>query len=168
MTELTADYLREVLDYDPETGVCRWKKCFFSNRVGQRAGSVIDRPTGRHRTMRFFGRQYYEHRLIWLYVHGRWPTGEIDHINGDGTDNRLVNLREATKSQNMANAGHWGHNTTGFKGVTRSRGKWQARIGKAGRVFLGRFDSPQAAQAAYMAKARDLFGEFVREGKKEI
>jgi hypothetical protein len=92
-----------------------------------------------------------------------WPL--VDHVNGDGLDNRRANLRPATVSQNGANVGLRAHNTSGFKGVTwhAQRGRWQARIGCGGdRKHLGLYDSPEDAARAYDCAALAAFGEFAR------
>lgn len=94
------------------------------------------------------------------------PEGiEVDHINGDGLDNRRANLRLATRAQNQWNSGRRSDNTSGFKGVgwVRSRQRWQAKIKVRGlRIFLGYHASPEAAAQAYDAAARQHFGEFAR------
>src|SRR5262245_33505102 len=111
---LTAERLREVLDYDPSTGV------FKSNggRCGSRVGATLVgtvRPDG-YREIRIDWQRYLAHRLAWLHVHGSWPAGDIDHVNGNPSDNRIVNLRLATRTQNNANSRRR-PNTSGFKGV---------------------------------------------------
>jgi hypothetical protein len=88
-----------------------------------------------------------------------WPR-EIDHINGDGCDNRLANLREVSHSENLANANKCIKNTTGFKGVSPKRGKFLACIRMHGRqYFLGYHDTREAAHAAYVEKAKELYGQ---------
>jgi hypothetical protein len=96
---------------------------------------------------------------------GRWAKPTIDHRDGDCTNNRWNNLRRATRSQNNANRSRPRHNTSGYKGASRCRrsGKWLAHIGINGKIiFLGRFETPQEAHAAYLKAARKLFGEFAR------
>jgi hypothetical protein len=109
------------------------------------------------------GHTYHEHRLAWFYMKGVWPKGDIDHIKGDKSDNRITNLREATTSQNKANERIRVNNTSGYKGVTwhRKRRKWEAHIGVNGKgLTLGYFDSPERAFIAYMKAAWDHFGDF--------
>ena len=103
--------------------------------------------------------------MAWLYVHGKFPSDQIDHINLDKLDNRIVNLREATAAQNFANREAYTNNTSGFKGVRKKGRKWEARIGFNGKVLtIGSSDSPEQAHAAYVAKAKELFGEFHNPG----
>jgi hypothetical protein len=95
-------------------------------------------------------------------MYGDWPLGEVDHANMVRDDNRIINLRDATMSQNKANTRLWAHNTSGFKGVYRQ--KWVAYINADGkRIHIGCFDCPRAANAARVEKARSLFGEFARD-----
>jgi HNH endonuclease/AP2 domain len=101
-------------------------------------------------------------------VEGRWPKGEIDHVNGNKDDNRWENLREATRSQNIANARTPGCNTSGYKGVYFDRSKprvkpWRASITVDGRtVRLGYFATPEKAWLAYVLAARKHYGDFAR------
>lgn len=105
------------------------------------------------------------HDLVWLYVHGRWPEDQIDHINMIPDDNRLKNLREATNAQNGANRRKHRDNTSGFKGVTWSaeRKKWVASIGVNNKsIALGRYAKIEDAVAAYAEAARRYHGDFAR------
>jgi hypothetical protein len=89
MTELTAERLRELLNYDPDTGVFTWRvRPVHSHRVGDIAGSV--RTTRGYRLIGVAGRVYKAHRLAWLYMMGEWPKDQIDHINRDPSDNRFL------------------------------------------------------------------------------
>jgi hypothetical protein len=115
--------------------------------------------------MQLDGHRYYLHRLAWYYVYGQWPERDVDHINGDPSDNRITNLRLATQTQNNANARRRRDNTSGFKGVTwnRARRKWMAQIDYGGdHFYLGLFTKIEAARAVYAAKSLELFGEFAR------
>ena len=162
-TDLTAAEVRRLLDYDPETGVLRWKvrpaRCIF---VGDVAGSL---KKGGYRTIQIRKRSYPAHRLAWLYMKGAWPPRKIDHRNRNGHDNRWANLRLATDSQNAANAKRYATNTAGRKGVTwhKKCQRWQAAIKHNGRnIHLGLFDSVEEAHEAYCDAAREIFGEFWR------
>ena len=98
------------------------------------------------------------HRAVFAVVHGRWPTGQIDHIDGDPTNNRIENLREVSGLENQRNMKRYTNNTSGYTGVRRTTsGKWQALITDNGkRICLGSFEDPADAAAAYRAKADEL------------
>jgi hypothetical protein len=100
-------------------------------------------------------------------AYGQWPRRGIDHVNGDGTDNRLENLREANQSQNGANRRLTSKNTSGFKGVSfaKQAKRWRAGIQVGGRrKHLGYFDTPELAHQRYVEAAKAAFGEFARSG----
>lgn len=138
--------------YDPETGA-------ITEDGMPATGKPM--PIGYLRVSRG-GRTYYAHRLAWFLMTGRWPS-RVDHVNGDRSDNRWENLREATPSQNSANAALASTNTTGRKGVTRYRGTFRAQIQVRGkRLWLGDHASKDAAAAAYAKAARAAFGPFAR------
>ena len=167
-TDLTAEYVRSILDYDPETGAFRWRaRVDAPARVNTRfagkvAGSVM---INGYRCISISSVRYYAHRLAWLHYYGEWPALPIDHRDGDGLNNRIANLRLATMSQNLANTGSRKSNKSGFKGVSwdKRKGKWKAEITKDGKSsFLGYFDLPAEGHAAYIAAAKRLHGEFAR------
>ena len=158
---LTVERLKEALMYESDTGIFRWRVIRSQNgRAGNIAGSkkvngyidiCIDRML------------YKAHRLAWFYMTGKWPSEGLDHINTDRTDNRWANLRLANKSQNEANSPRNKANTSGFKGVSRKRNKWQAGIKKDYvRYNLGSFATPEEAHQAYCEAAKETFGEFAR------
>ncbi len=163
MSALTHARLLECLTYNPETGVFTWiKRISIRIVVGKRAGVVW--KCG-HRYITIDGKHYPAHRLAWFYVYGRWPEADLDHIDCVPDGNRIGNLREATDAQNLQNRGKQRNNTSGFKGVTWHRGghKWLAQIEARGaKYYLGLFDKAEDAHAAYVAKARELHGEFAR------
>jgi hypothetical protein len=151
-----AKRIREALDYDPATGVFTWKTRHSQMKAGQRAGYQM--PTG-YREIRVGGERYYEHRLAWLYVHGRWPKEQIDHINHKRDDNRLENLRDCSHAENHQNLPMKRSNRSGFIGVSRDerRGMWKAQITvNYSNRFLGRFPTPEEAHAAYLDAKRKL------------
>ena len=152
MEMLTQSRLKELLHYDPETGVFTWL-LRTSNRI--RVGGVAGcaRRDG-YRLIRLDGGSYLAHRLAWLYIHGVSPPEETDHINGIRADNRIANLREATKSGNQQNRAIHSKNTSGFPGVSwhSQVGKWQAHIRSEGKSkYLGLFDASEDAHEAYCA-----------------
>ena len=156
--------LRTLLAYDPETGIFTWKiansRCV---KVGQIAGA---RSTVGYWEVRWNGgRSQKAHRVAWLYVHGRWPNGYIDHINGDRGDNRIANLREATNAENVANAPPRSDNTSGIKGVywDRRRSRWAVRVRRRGYPdYHVSFGTLEEARLARLAKAQEIFGDFAR------
>jgi hypothetical protein len=158
---LTAARLREVLNYDPETGVVTWLvRAANCIRIGDIAGCI--NPKGYHQ-VRIDRATYRTHRLAFLYMTGEWPPNETDHINGDKADNRWTNLRLATRSQNQANLRKMATNTSGYKGVRWHKGKWEAKITVNGQQkYLGYFDCPATAHAVYAEAAKKHFNEFAR------
>lgn len=151
--QLTAQRVRELLDYDPKTGAFKWRK----NRRGVSAletvGTVIADGYLRITVDRH---KYLAHRLAWLFVFGQWPDGEIDHINRNPGDNRIANLREATPSENKQNSRTYRNSSSGFRGVSycKARRCWHARIKVNNkRRFVGSFDTPDAAFDAYCEAA---------------
>lgn len=162
MTELTQARLREVLEYDPETGLFRWLANVSSTaRVGQLAGC----KSRGYLVIRIDGKLYPAHRLAWLHETGEFPAGWLDHKNLNKADNRFKNLRPATQSQNSANVAMRANGTSGFKGVSwhRRGKKWLAQIRKSGEnIYLGLYPTRDEAHAAYAEAAARLHGEFAR------
>lgn len=158
------ELVRELFDYDQETGVLIWRAFRLGNaKAGDVAGSL-------HRTGYIFvkvcGSQYKAHRLAWIHVTGIDPLdSQIDHIDGNKTNNRFANLREATSSQNRCNSKRQINNQSGYKGVVwaKDQRKWRAQIYiNKRKVFLGYFDIPELAHMAYCKAAAELHGEFAR------
>lgn len=148
-TNLTATRLRELLDYDSETGKFRWRL-----RVSQAipAMSLAGAKTADgYVRIKIDGVSYRAHRLAWLWVYGSMPTQFIDHINGVRDDNRIVNLRDVTRSVNQCNlAIHRDASSDKLAGVKQRGSKWQARIRINGKpTHLGTFGTVQEAVAAY-------------------
>jgi hypothetical protein len=152
--------LRELVHYDPTTGVFT-RKVLCGGRVeGSIAGTL---HCDGYLKFSVDNRLYLAHRLAWLFVYGEWPPNQIDHINGNRADNRIVNLRLATPAENSRNRRRHQNNISGFKGVIRQRAKWHAQIMVNGRWHrLGGFSTPEEAHAAYCEAAPKFHGEFAR------
>jgi hypothetical protein len=158
---LTIERLRSVIDYDPRTGVLRWK---VRQSIRVQAGDVIESAAANgHLRVSIDYRRYLAHRVAWFHHFGEWPKGRLDHRNGNAADNRIDNLRVATPSQNGFNRGAQGNNLSGLKGVSYDarRGYYFSRICIDGRqTWLGRFDTARKAHNAYRKAAKKLHGEF--------
>lgn len=164
---LTHARLREVLHYDPMTGVFTWRKNRQGGvRAGDKAGCKSASNDGKKRYLkiRIDRVLYHAHRLAWFYVHGVFPS-LIDHRTDDS--NALVNLRIATSGQNNANSPVRKNNASGFKGVRRHcKNRWAAQIKSRGiNQYLGLFESPKKAAEAYDAAAIAAHGDFAKTNK---
>jgi hypothetical protein len=157
---------RRLFDYDPETGALTWRvRTGPRTPVGDEAGHLTDKG---YRRVRVHGRLHLAHRIIWLWMTGDWPAGEIDHVNHVRDDNRWTNLREATRVENTRNASMRHDNTSGHVGVHwhRQNQKWMARIKVNGKLtYLGTFESKADAIAARQA-AEIEHGFHPNHGKK--
>ncbi len=169
----SSEYLSECLEYFPETGELRWKarpyhhhhiegeiKRFNSNYAGNEAGRI--KHDG-YRELRLDGKYYSVHRIIYKMVTGEDPVALVDHINGDKSDNRWVNLRDASHTQNNHNRRVGRNNTTGYKGVSKlkdGRYKVSIRVGNNKRLHLGYFLDLNEAAKAYANAAQKHHGEF--------
>lgn len=160
---LTQKYLKNILKYDPDTGVWVW----IIN--GNNQFVKVDRVAGCYQktagwVIKINTRLYKSHRLAWLYMTGEDPdTKDIDHIDGDRWNNKWNNLRLADDSENQGNQKLAKNNTSGYKGVSKANKKWYARVYRHGvQYFLGFFNTPEDAALAYNKKALELFGEFAR------
>ena len=161
---LTRGRLMEVLDCDPEIGEFYWKEQpgSRSDLVGKRAGYNSPKP---YRSITIDGEGYIEHRLMWLYVHGKFPSDQLDHINRKGADNRIENLREATNSETQRNRPAY----VGLKGAhwnKRDR-RWvaSAALDNGKTTNLGSYDTEEEAHEAYCKAAKKCYGEFFNAGR---
>lgn len=167
------DYLRQRLRYEPETGKLFWlwhpeKRGSFNSRfAGEEAFTASD---GRgYRVGLIDGQTHRAHRVVWALYFGRPPEGQIDHINGDRSDNRIENLREVTALENSRNRAIQNNNSSNHSGVHWSNRyhKWIARISiKGERKHLGVFDSLEAALAARRQAEIEL-GFHANHGRKQ-
>lgn len=163
-TSVSAERLRAVLKYEPDTGNLVWLVTTHGRGGLIPAGSIAGLVSKGRRYIGIDGRCYAAHRLAWFYMTGEWPV-EIDHKDCDPLNNRWSNLRLATRSQNNANMLRQKRNTSGYKGVDwdKSRQQWRSQISVNGkRIMIGRFNDITTAAAAYRAAAEQHFGEFAR------
>lgn len=161
MINVSPQELCEMLSYDEATGELRWKKKGLGRR-SERAGGLAAQG---YIYICVRGKRILAHRAIWAIVYGEWPQSIVDHVNMDRTDNRLCNLRLATKSQNACNTRLYRNNTSGVKGVRwrQNAKKWTAEIRVNGRSkHLGTYDNKEDAAMAYAVAAQKLHGEFAR------
>jgi hypothetical protein len=158
------DYLRSILEYDPIVGTFTWKKSIGPrSKQGAIAGSI---NSNGYVTIKLGGRSYLSHRIAWLFITNEDPCDLfIDHVNGNKSDNRLINLRLCKHEENMRNSKRPMTNKSGYKGVSfdKERSKWSASISINNKtVKIGRFDTPELAHMAYCKAAAELHGEFAR------
>lgn len=157
--------LQKLFSYNPENGQLRW------TALGK--GRTKTKPAGAKLSTGYIGvvvgpKRYLAHRICWALHYKRWPADQIDHVNGDKTDNRISNLREATNFQNGKNLKLSVKNTSGVCGVTfdRQTGKWRATIKIDGKQrCLGRWLVFQDAVAARRAAEKKYFGEWARKNR---
>lgn len=155
----------DLLSYNADTGVFHWKvNRGRMAKAGDQAGTL--KPNG-YVEIQVSGKIYKAHRLAWFMAHDRWPDDCIDHINRRTADNRIVNLRECSRSENLCNSKRHANNTTGFKGVSYQKADkiYVAIIRKNGkRTYLGSFKTAEDAVAVVREARKQLHGEFARHG----
>lgn len=160
--KITGHLLEMFYSYDPDTG-------FFTRKLSTNPRSFVGGVASAinadgYVILPLMGVRLRAHRAAWAWVTGQWPMEDIDHINGDRSDNRFANLREATRSQNLQNSGMRASNKTGYKGVhyCHERRKFVAQIVIDGkRVGLGRYQTVEEAAAVRLAAEKKVFGEFM-------
>ncbi len=160
--------IRELIDYNPETGVLTAKVNFS----GRQAGSVIGSQTWQgYYAFSLFGKKCFAHRLAWLLHYGEWPSQPIDHINGIKTDNSIRNLRLCSLSQNQFNKPTQKNNTTGVKGVywNKRDKRYVASVQFNGKKYsAGHHKDIDSAKEAVMKLREKLAGEFTNHGEFEL
>lgn len=168
LDDLTAEFVRSILDYDQATGLFRWKwRADIPDRVNKRFAGKLAGWLDVHGYWKIHIHRgdYRGSRLAWLYMTGRWPSALIDHKDNDRGNNAWRNLREASHTENSRNMRKPTRNTSGFKGVSfHSRTKtWRADIFLGDRQkSLGHFPTAEAAHSAYRQAAEQYYGEFAR------
>jgi hypothetical protein len=156
-SEITAELLKQMVRYDPYSGIFTWRVPRKSQKAGDCAGST----TGRYIRISLFDRPYSAHRLAFLYMTDAWPNGPVDHINGDKRDNRWCNLRQADATINAQNVRKPSkRNGLGLLGVSppqRGRTQFKATIQVDGKsVHLGYYKTAEEAHEAYLKAKRSL------------
>lgn len=162
MIGIDYEALKKLLIYEQDTGIFKWLiSPSYAVKAGDMAGYVSCHRGKRYIKIRYKGSNYFAHRLAWLYVYGKSPDNVIDHIDGNGTNNKINNLRSVTIFENCKNLKKYSNNSSGVTGVSwhKKSGKWSAQIRIKGRdIYLGLFDSiPEAAMAR---KNADLHYQF--------
>lgn len=171
------EYLAECFDYEPESGVLTWRvrpshhfksargmNVFNAMYAGLGAGNINSRG---YFNVEINGRNYKCHRVIWKLITSSDPVGELDHKDTNKQNNAWINLREATRQENIFNQSLRKNNTTGYKGVSYHRltRRFQASIRENGKKkHLGLFETAALAHTAYCSAAQRVHGEFFRSG----
>ncbi len=181
MSEMTPTVLQEFLSYCPETGDLTWRPRaphWFADEIQFKAWNAkyADKPAffsvadSGYKVGQINHKPYKAHRIIWAIVHGEWPTGLIDHINGDRSDNRIENLRVVSPTGNMRNMRLPSRNKSGVIGVWWNKriGKWTSQIRTdGGRVHVGDFSEKDDAIAARKA-ASERYGYHDNHGRSVV
>jgi hypothetical protein len=180
--DVQPELLCEILRYQPESGELFWlarHPRFFKGTKHRTAERICNQWNARYAGVKAFtatdkygykhgkimDKSYFAHRVIWAMQTGAWPDAQIDHINGDRKDNRMANLREVSRSQNMHNRKKSINNTSGYKGVhfDAAKKKWRAHISINGvKQGLGMHNCPTSAAVAYAIASAKYHGEFGR------
>ncbi len=159
--QLTQSELKELLHYNKDTGVFTWIKSVGTKKSGAIAGHInIFRSKGYYR-IQLNKKNYYSHRLAWLYIHGKFPDDEIDHLDGDGTNNKWINIRAVDHVENHRNRRLQANNSSGLPGVSWDKAlcKWLVRIKiKNNSVYLGYQDN--LLEAACIRKNAEIKYKF--------
>lgn len=148
-TDLILEAMKAKMTYDPMSGRFTWISPSGRGQVRPEVGTLNEKG---YRIIRVAGRLYRAHRLAWLYVYGKWPKEQIDHINGKKDDNRIANLRDVSGHINQQNRGRNLNNIALAKGVTwhKHNNGWTAQIMRNGKnYYLGTYQTIPEASAAY-------------------
>lgn len=176
MADMPPEMLRALVQYDPKTGAITWRARpaemfrtvaswkMWNTRFSGKPAFASSHPDG-YRSGEIFGRAYLAHRVAWAVETGAWPAHDIDHRDGQRSNNRFLNLRNATRAENSRNRQSHANSTSGYLGVSRhsASGKWAAQITASGKKeHIGLFASEVDAARAYDATAIKHFGQFAR------
>ena len=173
------DLLQKLFDYDRETGEFVWKKrdasMFIDSKISAETkakrfntryageSATINHSNGYKNVSVMEQKFIRAHRVAWAICYGAWPTDDVDHINGDRKDNRIVNLRLSTRSENLRNRKKFPRNKSGYVGVSfyKQRENWNARIGINGRyINLGYFNTKEEAAEARAEAEKKYWGDY--------
>jgi len=169
MKELDVGIIRKLFSYDCESGILFWKvKLNRSIRIGAKAGTI--NKYNKYLIVTIDKKKYMAHRIIWAYVYGFWPKNHIDHINHIRSDNKLLNLREATSQENSRNASIRKDNTSGIAGVNlvKPTNKWGVFIKPYDKnLYLGSYDDFFEACCARLS-ASNKYGFHNNHGRDNI
>jgi hypothetical protein len=163
---ITQDRLKELLNYDPDNGIFTWKIKTNKVNIGDIAGNVSVALKG-YVKIGIDKKQYWAHRLAFLYITGSLPKEHVDHIDGNPNNNKWDNLRSCSRNENYQNRSRKKNSTSKYLGVSwgKKSNKWQSRIQVNGKVnYLGCFDTEESAYAAYCDEKKVLhtFNPIVR------
>lgn len=164
MDKISHNELCEIVFYNPNTGEFIRRKKGRGIAQGTVCGFVERNGYVR---IRVKGQRYQAHRLAWFMIHKRWPKDQIDHVNGDRSDNRIENLREASSLQNAMNKSIFSNNKSGLKCVfyDKSKGCWFYSVQSEGlRERKGNFKTKEEAYSAFLDIAKYIHGEYFYEG----
>lgn len=158
---LTHALVKELLEYDEQSGTFIWKvNPSRRTKIGDIAGSKT--ASGYHQ-IKILGKNYLAHRIAWLYVHGEFPDGFLDHMDHNPLNNRIENLRLATNQENKRNGSLYRNNSTGYRGVYESGRRFEGYLKVNGeRVFIGMFDTAEEASVAVESIAMKIHADFYR------
>ncbi len=159
MAQLTYEEANHLLRYDPDTGKLYWRIYKKGRNMRNEAGCI--NKLDNRRSIRIDYKLYRTYRLVWLLHYKKWPTKELDHKDGNSLNNKIDNLREATRSQNLGNSKRSLRNKSGFKGVSWNKNA-QKYIVEVKHKYVGLFNTAEEAHEAYKKAAIEAFGEFAR------
>ena len=160
MSMISQEQLKTLVKYDSNTGIFTWNKSRKGAKSGDKVGTIS--ANGYCQACLNY-KKYYLHRLAWLYEYGEMPISEIDHINRIKTDNRICNLRLATRSENLANTKINSRNISGHKNVSlhKPTGLWRVVINKNTKILVNKYFKTIDKAVEYAEKARkESFGEY--------